>query len=56
MPNEAVPGPDLPQWDHFQRFVGMIAKVPKEEADKVGSETANTTAKRNGKERNVPNG
>jgi len=37
IPNESVPGAGLPQWERFQRFAALIARVPKEEADKVAS-------------------
>jgi hypothetical protein len=30
-----VPNPKLPPWERFQKFVGMIVKVPKAEADKA---------------------
>jgi hypothetical protein len=31
-----VPGPELPSWGRFQKFVGIIVKVLEEEADKEG--------------------
>lgn len=34
IPNTSVPHPELPPWERFQRFAGIIARVPKEEADK----------------------
>jgi len=50
--NELVPGPELPPWARFERLVGMIVKVPKEEADHVDKAKASTgrigaTGKRN---------
>ena len=38
IPNSAVPNPDLPPFERFQTFVGMIAKVSKQEADGLGDE------------------
>jgi hypothetical protein len=33
-----VPGAGLPSFERFEKFVGLIARVPKEEADKVSRE------------------
>ncbi len=34
--NEGVPDSELPPFERFQRFAGMIAKVSKTEANEVG--------------------
>jgi hypothetical protein len=35
----------LPPWERFQRFIGIIAKVPKAEADKEGMGLKDRTPK-----------
>lgn len=34
--NDRVPNPELPPWERFVKFAGIVAKVPKTEADKAG--------------------
>jgi hypothetical protein len=51
-----VPGAALPPFERFEKFVGLIARVPKEEADKIGDRIADAPPKRIGKKRNVPSG
>lgn len=38
IPNDKVPGAGLPGFERFQKFVGLIAKVPKIEADNIGGD------------------
>jgi hypothetical protein len=52
IPNESVPGQGLPSWERFQRFVGMVVRVPKQEADKLSK--APVSAGQKGKINNVP--
>ena len=43
IPNERVPMAELPPWDRFQNFVGIISKVSKEEArDEADKESKKT--------------
>jgi hypothetical protein len=34
IPNEIIPGAKLPPWERFENFVGMIARISKDESDK----------------------
>jgi hypothetical protein len=50
IPNESVPGAELPPWERFQRFVAIISRVPKDEADKVTRDSGKK-ARKPGKEK-----
>lgn len=43
--NEQVPHPELPPWERFQEFVGIVSKVPKGEADKGRERIGNAEVK-----------
>jgi hypothetical protein len=48
--NESVPGPSRPPWERFQRFFGIVVKVPKVEARKV-TKGSGRGARKAGKEK-----
>jgi hypothetical protein len=51
IPNESVPGAALPPWERFEKFVGRVARVPKEEADKGRSRELKNNASESGQKK-----